>query len=289
MKVRYVAEAEGAPIVSSKLLTPAECDEIVRLCDARVASGLDPDRTGYASVANEDFATEDLEVDTAPAVRAYLRSVALLPAVERIFGSAFGRSRIYACDDVFVVRYDAQRQRELARHVDGGDLSFMVALSARSSYAGGGTLFEGATATAAASVAASASTTSAVEAAMDGAVLHLEQGDVLAFPAKLFHRGLATTAGLRYLLVGCVSAGFPPHACARRSPQQRHSLRRRRACNASGLSPCSTHARIVDERALRHVCSFCYTEDPATATTPGHVDATTLELITARDRTASDS
>ena len=194
MKVRYVAEAEGAPIVSSKLLAPAVCDEIVRLCDAHVLSGADPHRTGYASVANEDFATEDVEVDTAPALRAYLCSIALLPAVERIFASTFGRTRIYACDDVFVVRYDAKRQRELARHVDGGDLSFMVALSPPSSYVGGGTLFEGATATEA----------TAVDAAAGGAVLHLDQGDVLAFPAKLFHRGLAITAGLRYLLVGCV-------------------------------------------------------------------------------------
>jgi hypothetical protein len=37
--------------------------------------------------------------------------------------------RITAFDDVFVVKYHDSSQRELVRHVDGGDVSFMVALN----------------------------------------------------------------------------------------------------------------------------------------------------------------
>jgi hypothetical protein len=79
----------------------------------------------------------------------------------------------------FVVKYDAAQQRELTRHYDAGDISFMLALSERSSYEGGGTDFD-----------------------CLNEVLHLEQGDLVVFDASIYHCGVPITTGLRYLLVG---------------------------------------------------------------------------------------
>ena len=92
---------------------------------------------------------------------------------------------ICAMDDCFVVKYSARDgesgQLELPRHTDAGELSFMVALSDQATdYVGGGTQFD----------------------ALDGNVLQLPQGDIVTFDAKLFHRGMPITRGVRYLLVG---------------------------------------------------------------------------------------
>ena len=68
------------------------------------------------------------------------------------------------------------------RHFDGGDVSFMLALSPRSDYDGGGTQFDA--------------------LANSSNILHLDQGDLVLFDANLFHEGVAITRGSRYLLVG---------------------------------------------------------------------------------------
>ena len=94
---------------------------------------------------------------------------------------------------MFVVKYDAVNgQKSLERHVDGGDVSFMLALSPRSAFTGGGTTFD---------VLASGSSS---------APLHLDQGQICTFHADLYHTGNPILEGLRYLLVGfcyCESGG----------------------------------------------------------------------------------
>ena len=86
-------------------------------------------------------------------------------------------------DDLFVVKYDAAFQKELVRHFDGGDVSFMIALSSTTDYDGGGTQFD----------------------CLEEEVVHLDCGDVILFDADLYHQGLSITRGTRYLLVGfCV-------------------------------------------------------------------------------------
>ena len=190
--VRFVAEGPALePIVHSSLLTQEACCEIVRLAEEHASQ---PAVTGWSSVSGEEFATEDVEVDAAPALRSFLLSIGLIPAIERIFAAVFAKPCIHGCDDLFVVKYNAAicGQRELALHVDGGDCSFMVALSARGvDYGGGGTHFE-----------RGPPTQPDGSGDAGGIHLHMEQGDVLAFPAKLYHRGLPIDRGVRYLLVG---------------------------------------------------------------------------------------
>lgn len=86
-------------------------------------------------------ATADLEVDSHPVVSAWLRAAGLVPAVSAAMLATHG-VRPAAFDDIFVVKYHEAQQRALPRHVDAGEVSFMLALSSRAAYDGGGTAFD---------------------------------------------------------------------------------------------------------------------------------------------------
>jgi hypothetical protein len=135
-KLRYHGDGR---IVSSVFLTPEGCRELVRVCECH-AWRSDP-AAAYA------FTTVDLEVERAPAVKAWCQRVGLLARVSARVAHAHGGVALTALDDLFVVKYDATSagggQQELPRHVDAGDVSFMVALSAvGGDYEGGGTGFD---------------------------------------------------------------------------------------------------------------------------------------------------
>ena len=157
--------------------TPMLCNELVDLCES-VGFGKEQDAARYTQ------ATVDLEVDAAPRVQSFLRTRGLVHAVASCMLRTHGHVPA-AFDDVFVVKYDTQQQRELERHVDAGEVSFMLALSPRASYAGGGTEFD----------------------VLAGGPLHLEQGELVLFDASLYHKGVPIVAGTRYLLVGFCFVG----------------------------------------------------------------------------------
>jgi hypothetical protein len=90
-------------------------------------------------------------------------------------------------DDMFVVKYDEKAQKDLVKHFDGGQVSFMLALSSRSDYEGGGTKFD----------------------CMEN-VVHLERGELILFDADLYHQGVPISQGTRYLLVGFCFTGNAP-------------------------------------------------------------------------------
>ena len=119
------------------IISPEQCATIIAACETVsgwAAGGADRNR-GYS------FATADVEVDQHPIVRGAVTAGGVLAAaVNAQFNDAHGGTSIFAMDDCFVVKYDAAEggQRGLTSHVDGGDLSFMVALSDRADYAGGG-------------------------------------------------------------------------------------------------------------------------------------------------------
>jgi len=174
-KLRYhhgEGENEGYAITTSEFLHPATCRTIVSLCEAhvdRIESTLGchhPWREGFGDYINGvpdyRYATVDLEVDQIPQLVAWLRDIDFVDVVARRIERSHG-VRITAFDDMFVVKYNAAGQRELVRHVDGGDVSFMVALNpgndpglccfenpflvnevreTRSEFGGGGTRFD---------------------------------------------------------------------------------------------------------------------------------------------------
>lgn len=178
----------GRAICAVPFLAPEACREFVALCEAHAA-----ERGGWSKELAVRYpqTTTDLEVDRAPALRRWLLGAGVMIRVGAHFAAAHG-AQLHALDDLFVIKYDARKggeQRELRPHRDAGDLSFMVALSARSEYTGGGTHYPELQ-----------------------KVVHLEQGELLSFDADLVHSGVPISSGVRYLLVGFCHCGSPAAA-----------------------------------------------------------------------------
>ena len=89
-------------------------------------------------------------------------------------------------EDCFVARYDAGgAAASLAPHRDSSLLSFNVQLSPRDAFTCEGTGF--------------------VDAADVAERPPLDAGDAIVHPGQLLHRGAATTAGTRVIVVGCAT------------------------------------------------------------------------------------
>jgi len=135
-KLRYHGDGN---IVCSEFMTPSGCRDLVQLCEQHAGWRSD-------STAVYAFTTVDLEVDKVPALKIWCQQVGLLDKISARVAQAHGGFPLTALDDLFVVKYTARgkiSQQELPRHVDAGDLSFMVALSALGDdYDGGGTGFD---------------------------------------------------------------------------------------------------------------------------------------------------
>mmetsp|Transcript_19155 Transcript_19155/g.27573 ORF Transcript_19155/g.27573 Transcript_19155/m.27573 type:complete len:220 (+) Transcript_19155:189-848(+) len=180
LRLKYHLYINSSCIIASipKFASNSMCNELIQLCEY-CGFVQENDAYGYTQ------ATVDLEVDRTPEVREWLLDRHLIEAVTRCIKWSHGQT-ISAFDDVFVVKYNTspgKGQVELIRHYDSGDVSFMVALSPRSAYTGGGTEFD-------------------ALRQEERSVLHLEQGELLIFNAALYHSGVPILAGTRYLLVG---------------------------------------------------------------------------------------
>ena len=230
----YSGGPGGGAIASVPNFAPAElCRELVARCEA--AGGFEAEAPagspGDAAAPRYEQATTDLEVDSprASAVRALLLQSGLVREVSRAMRATHGGVSPTAFDDVFVVRYEAAAaaaaaaagsgaevggapQRSLVRHVDGADVSFMLALSARGGGGGGGEDYEGGGT--AFDVLGGTTTTTTTEEEQPGAspVLHLAQGELVIFDAALYHAGLPITRGRRHLLVGFCHVARPAAA-----------------------------------------------------------------------------
>ena len=83
--------------------------------------------------------------------------------------------------DLFIVKYEEDKQNYLSSHKDGSFISFSILLSNHNDFEGGGTQFE------------------------DGLVTKIKQGDILIHSSLITHSGVPITKGKRYLLVGFVN------------------------------------------------------------------------------------
>ena len=86
--------------------------------------------------------------------------------------------------DVFIVKYDENKQNFLQLHQDISFLSFQILLSDNSDFEGGGTYFD------------------------DGLLYKLNIGDLFIHSSRSNHSGLPIYSGIRYLLVGFINIIF---------------------------------------------------------------------------------
>lgn len=173
-------------IVAAPFFSRSGCESIIALCEAHALAA-----NGWSKELAVRYpqTTTDLEVDRVPALRRWMIAAGVIPAVRAHYRKSHNAC-LFALDDLFVIKYDATgvgAQNELIPHRDAGDISFMVALSQRSDYTGGGTHF---------------AALGQCSGGKGEGVVHLEQGELLSFDAALTHSGVPISAGVRYLLVG---------------------------------------------------------------------------------------
>jgi len=87
----------------------------------------------------------------------------------------------YKVNDLFIVKYDANRQSNLELHTDNSDISVNILLSSPSDFEGGGTYFD------------------------DGIITHIRKGDALIHCGQTKHSGIDITKGTRYILVSFIN------------------------------------------------------------------------------------
>lgn len=96
----------------------------------------------------------------------------IMPQIQKIFG--FDPEYVNV-EDLFLIRYTANKQNSLEKHQDGSIFSFIVPLN--DDYEGGGTEF-------------------------DGIVHHSQVGEAFLFCGQQEHSGVPITKGTRYVLAG---------------------------------------------------------------------------------------
>ena len=185
-KIIYENEETNNKIITIKqFATSYFCTELIKLAE----------KIGFETTKDTTYKqkTIDLEIDQHQSLKNYIlsRTNFISYLTTNAFNVYDKNMNPYAFDDMFIVKYDANMQRDLVKHYDGGEISFMLALSERhKSYEGGGTKFD---------VLCNNNNSSSSK---KNSIEHLDIGDIMLFNANMYHSGMPITKGLRYLLVG---------------------------------------------------------------------------------------
>lgn len=187
--IGFLFTSEGnrwAATFTEPLLSSSECTHIVSKAEANAGVKSEQGGSGWSKARHHSYATTDQAVKD-------IRGLEYLQ--QDLEGRIFNRmSKLYGVPegslhtkDIFVVKYDEQGQKDLARHRDSSEISFNIALSAQTTYAGGGTHFP-----------------------VFNETVNIAQGEVLYHPSRVLHEGVQLSAGRRYILVGFVGTEASP-------------------------------------------------------------------------------
>jgi hypothetical protein len=201
----YNNKHHSRSVFQTPIMTEAECQRVIDMAFATAerniaklsARGSDEltetemqileNPAGWRKLRHKHYPTNDLNLVSDPFTtedQNWLRQIAdmrLAPILSRIYGIP---PRSIQANDMFVVRYDAETLRsKLAKHTDGGDISFTIFLN--NDFEGGGTQFW------------NRNTKAPFALLQSDKVGHLS-----TFPALLEHEGYPTTSGRRMILVG---------------------------------------------------------------------------------------
>jgi hypothetical protein len=135
---------------------------------------------GWKTTRHTEYPTTDLPLN---------KITSIFPFVVESFNNIFQIIKTSYClddnhilnvDDIFIVKYDANRQSSLDLHADYSEVSTNILLSDPKDFEGGGTYFE------------------------DEITTYLEKGDALIHSGRTKHSGLNITKGKRYILVAFI-------------------------------------------------------------------------------------
>ena len=142
---------------------------------------------GWTNKRHQNYPTTDLPVKTINNISILVQNFVIhniLPLFAKHFDLNLYHLNI---NDLFVVKYEHDKQNHLDFHRDGNLLSFNILLNEHSEFEGGGTIIQHS----------------------DGDILYnIKKGDLILHSGKIMHSGNKITSGKRYLLVGFISYLF---------------------------------------------------------------------------------
>lgn len=164
------------------------CDYIINESEKyskRTANSINP--TGWTTTRHSNYPTTDLQVSSIPSLAILINNIVKYDVIP-LLSKLYNLNRYFLdCNDIFIVKYDANQQSELMKHKDGSIFSFNILLNHESEFEGGGTIFY------------------SNNDANNETLVKNKKGGLLIHPGFVFHSGNKITKGKRYLLVGFVN------------------------------------------------------------------------------------
>jgi hypothetical protein len=140
--------------------------------------------SGWQTKRHRNYPTTDIPIKEIPNLNTLVLNL-IRYEVFPLISYKYNVSKYFLdCNDIFIVKYDANFQNKLDRHKDGSVFSFNILLNDLSNFEGGGTIID--------------------ENGVDVLVSNTK-GGVLLHSGRCFHSGNQITKGVRYILVGFVS------------------------------------------------------------------------------------
>jgi hypothetical protein len=162
------------------VLDDKTCAEIIRVAEmhAKRVGGWETDR-------HDDYPTTDFDTADIPELKFPIQNIVYREIIPKMTKEFKLDPLKLGIEEIFIAKYSAKKgeQKSLAKHVDGSDFSFVIALN--SGFEGGGTKFS------------------------NGLVKSPKVGSAVGFCGQTKHQGLKVTSGTRYIMAGFLKYNTP--------------------------------------------------------------------------------
>jgi hypothetical protein len=167
-----------------KVLEENMCDFIINEAEKFASNNktkMNP--TGWTTKRHFNYPTTDLPIKEIPTLNNYVSNFIIINVFD--FISEKYKINKYHLDlnDIFIVKYEYNKQNYLEKHKDGSLFSFNILLNDHTDFEGGGTKFY---------------YRDEVETCKN------TKGGIIIHSGRIFHEGIPITKGIRYILVGFI-------------------------------------------------------------------------------------
>lgn len=172
----------GKVYIHENILSKNICDYIIYESELYAEKN-----NGWTHQRHNKYPTTDLPIKMINNINIFIHNF-VIHNIFPLFSKSFNLNiyQLYI-NDLFVVKYEYDKQNNLEFHKDGNLLSFNILLNDISEFEGGGTIVK----------------------YNDGDILYnIKKGDVIMHSGKIDHSGNKITSGKRYILVGFISYLF---------------------------------------------------------------------------------
>ena len=166
------------PNISQNVISNFLCDYIVDMAEEYAS-----ENGGWCIDRHNKYPTTDLVIDNIPTIKNIIYKIInyhIYPKMSKCYNVD---KMLLNVDEVFIVKYDVNGQKELEKHIDKKHLSFNILLN--DNFEGGGTYF--------------------YDSNNNSELINIDKGNCIIHPGNIYHSARSITKGNRYVLVGFIS------------------------------------------------------------------------------------